>query len=175
LTKCAQSARLRRPWRAERRAEKEKKMRQVLFAAALSINGVAFAQAQTSDTSAQQQSTQPADNSAQTASPSSQTQQQADERGQTAQQPGGQTVNDPSQASGQAGVTQQGTDPNGQANPPAGTDQMPTQGTSPARSDDSSGAMPPRATTTDYPPCSRTVTDSCVQTYERGVRRRPRR
>jgi len=26
----------------------------------------------------------------------------------------------------------------------------------------------------NYPPCSRTVTDSCIQTYERGVRR-PRR
>jgi hypothetical protein len=23
----------------------------------------------------------------------------------------------------------------------------------------------------NYPPCSRTVTDSCIQTYERGVRR----
>ena len=23
-----------------------------------------------------------------------------------------------------------------------------------------------------YPPCSRTVTDRCIQTYERGVRRR---
>jgi len=25
--------------------------------------------------------------------------------------------------------------------------------------------------TQDYPPCSRTITDKCVQTYERGVRR----
>ena len=33
----------------------------------------------------------------------------------------------------------------------------------------------PQAATQDYPACSRTVTDHCVQTYERGVRRRPRR
>lgn len=32
----------------------------------------------------------------------------------------------------------------------------------------------PQPATTDYPPCSRTVTDHCVQTYERGVAR-PRR
>jgi hypothetical protein len=29
----------------------------------------------------------------------------------------------------------------------------------------------PQAATGDYPPCSRTVTDHCIQTYERGVRR----
>jgi hypothetical protein len=27
----------------------------------------------------------------------------------------------------------------------------------------------------NYPPCSRAVTDSCIQTNERGMRRRPRR
>ena len=27
----------------------------------------------------------------------------------------------------------------------------------------------PEAATGDYPPCSRTVTDHCIQTYERGV------
>ena len=27
----------------------------------------------------------------------------------------------------------------------------------------------PQAATSDYPPCSRTVTDHCIQTYERGV------
>jgi len=30
----------------------------------------------------------------------------------------------------------------------------------------------PQAATENYPACSRTVTDHCVQTYERGVRRR---
>ena len=29
----------------------------------------------------------------------------------------------------------------------------------------------PMGAATDLPPCSRTVTDRCVQTYERGVRR----
>ena len=28
----------------------------------------------------------------------------------------------------------------------------------------------PQTATGDYPPCSRTVTDHCIQTYERGVR-----
>ena len=36
------------------------------------------------------------------------------------------------------------------------------------------GARPaPQPATENYPACSRTVTDNCVQTYERGVRRRP--
>ena len=32
----------------------------------------------------------------------------------------------------------------------------------------------PQPATENYVACSRTVTDNCVQTYERGVRRRPR-
>jgi hypothetical protein len=32
----------------------------------------------------------------------------------------------------------------------------------------------PQPATETYPACSRTVTDNCVQAYERGVRRRPR-
>lgn len=118
-------------------------MRTILFAAALTMGSVAFAQ------------TQP------TTSPEP-----------TPQQPSGETVDDPSQATGPEGVTQQGTVPDGQATAPPGTNQMPMQGTSPMMSSDSNIAMTPRAATTDYPPCSRTVTDSCVQTYERG--RRPR-
>ena len=62
---------------------------------------------------------------------------------QTTPQPSGQTVDDPSQSTGPRGITQQGTDPNGQVTPGA-----------------AAGV---------YPPCSRTVTDSCIQTYERGV------
>jgi len=61
-----------------------------------------------------------------------------------AQQPSGVTVDDPSQSQGPRGVTQQGTVPDNMSAPAGG-----------------------------YPPCSRTVTDSCTQTYERG--RRPRR
>jgi len=81
----------------------------------------------------------------------------------------GNTVADQSQASGPQGVTQQGTDPDGQACTPAGFNA-------------NSSAYPPcgapgstTATTgagTTPPPCSRTVTDGCIQTYERGVRRR---
>jgi hypothetical protein len=38
------------------------------------------------------------------------------------------------------------------------------------------GAFASRPAAGEYPPCSRTVTDGCTQTYERGVRRsRPRR
>ena len=95
---------------------------------------------------------------------------------QTTEQPSGETVDDPSQATGPEGVTQQGTDPEGQAVPPPGT----TEGVS--GSPDAAGpavpvanpqaAFTPRPATTDYPACSKTVTDSCVQTYEK--RRRPR-
>ena len=37
-------------------------------------------------------------------------------------------------------------------------------------------SQPPAPTTAlgDYPPCTRTVTDHCIQTYERGVRARRR-
>ena len=92
-------------------------MKTLLFAAALTISGVAVAQSTTTNS-------QP-----------------------TTTQPSGETVDDPSQSTGPRGVTQQGTVPDGQTRA-AG----------------------------DYPPCSRTVTDSCVQTYERGVRgSRPRR
>ena len=35
---------------------------------------------------------------------------------------------------------------------------------------DASSPPAPMAADTSYPPCSRTVTDNCVQTYERGRR-----
>ena len=74
----------------------------------------------------------------------------------------GNTVDDPAQSMGPRGVTQQGTDPDGQAcTPPgynAGATSYPTCPGAPA----APGSLPP---------CSKTVTDSCVQAYERGVRR----
>src|SRR4028119_1552217 len=71
-------------------------MRSILFAAALSISGIAYAQTQgTSD--------QPATEDA---------------------QPSGGKGDDPPQATGPQGVPQQGTDPQGQATAPAGTNQM---------------------------------------------------
>ena len=92
----------------------------------------------------------------------------------TTGQPSGVTVDDPSQATGPQGVTQQGTDPNGQASAPAGTN-MGVQGTGPAvPMADQGAAFTPRAAAGEYPPCSRTVTDSCIQTYERGSRPRGR-
>lgn len=79
----------------------------------------------------------------------------------------GNTVSDPSQASGPRGVTQQGTDPEGQACTPAGFNQgaggYPPCGATGTTTSTGAGAAPP--------PCSRTVTDGCIQTYERGVRR----
>ncbi|HEX9931582.1 MAG TPA: hypothetical protein VGB08_01935 [Allosphingosinicella sp.] len=94
----------------------------------------------------------------------------------------GNTVADQSQASGPQGITQQGTDPNGQAcTPPgfnAGSSAYPTCGAGAGAgggTTDTTGAAGTTGTTgvgTTPPPCSRTVTDGCIQTYERGVRRR---
>lgn len=86
----------------------------------------------------------------------------------------GNTVSDPSQSTGPRGITQQGTDPDGQAVAPPGTNQ-PVNAPPGARvvpADNQSAAFAPRPATAEYPPCSKTVTDGCVQTYERGVRRR---
>lgn len=91
---------------------------------------------------------------------------------QPTDQPSGQTVDDPSQATGPAGVTQQGTVPNGMATPPPGTNEMPMAAPAPMAMPMQSNmpaAMSPPAG--GYPACSRTVTDRCTQTYERGVRR----
>ena len=64
------------------------------------------------------------------------------------------------------GITQQRTDPEGQARTPAGWNS--TQG-------GMTGQMGYRGqggpTTGEYPACSRNVTDNCIQLYERGVRR----
>ncbi|HYG48278.1 MAG TPA: hypothetical protein VD846_10100 [Allosphingosinicella sp.] len=84
----------------------------------------------------------------------------------------GNTVSDPSQASGPRGVTQQGTDPDGQACTPAGfnagTTGYPPCGTDNAGTGTSTASG---ASTANPPPCSKTVTDGCIQAYERGVRR----
>jgi hypothetical protein len=81
----------------------------------------------------------------------------------------GNTVSDPSQSSGPRGVTQQGTDPEGQpCTPPgynAGVSAYPPCGATGTTEGPATGtdtASPPR--------CSKTVTDRCIQAYERGVR-----
>jgi len=64
------------------------------------------------------------------------------------------------------GITQQGTNPDGQACTPAGFNQGTT-------GYPQCGAMPGnQMSSTSPPPCSRTVTDGCIQTYERGMRPR---
>jgi hypothetical protein len=86
--------------------------------------------------------------------------------GGTAFAQSGNTVADQSQSSGPQGVTQQGTDPDGQACTPAGFN----AGTNAYQPCGAGGATSGGAGATP-PPCSRTVTDGCVQTYERGMRR----
>jgi hypothetical protein len=71
-----------------------------------------------------------------------------------------------------AGVTQQGTVPSGIATPPPGTNEPPTQVPAGTPMPDQSAAFTPQAAPTEYPPCSRTVTDRCIQTYEKKGRRR---
>ena len=78
-------------------------------------------------------------------------------------QPSGETVSDPSLSTGPRGVTQQNTDPEGQACAPAGFNQ--------GASSYPTCAGTPAASSTTPPRCSRTVTDNCIQAYERGVRR----
>jgi hypothetical protein len=58
----------------------------------------------------------------------------------------------------------------------AGTGQSDTMGQGSSMGQSGTAGMSGPATAGNYPPCSRTITDSCIQTYERGVRRsRPRR
>jgi hypothetical protein len=89
--------------------------------------------------------------------------------------PSGETTTDGTQPGD--GVTQQGTDPNGQAVAPEGTNQpldVPP-GAVVVPNPDQAAAFTPKPATTTYPPCSKTVTDGCVQTYERGVARKKHR
>lgn len=116
-------------------------MKSIILAAALSVSGVALAQTATPT----QDTAQSVTTTQTTTQPmaTTQTSAQPTTTTQTTPQPSGQTVDDPSQSTGPRGVTQQGTVPSGQSSGASGG---------------------------DYPPCSRTVTDSCIQTYEKGVR-----
>jgi hypothetical protein len=121
-------------------------MKTLLFAAALALSGAAIAQ--TAPTS-----------------------------------PAGNTVEDPDQSSGPRGVTQQGTDPDGQACTPAGfnagaggyaacSGDMGAATSGGMAGGTAAGTASGGAMAGSMPACSRTVTDRCTQTYERGVRRR---
>lgn len=54
---------------------------------------------------------------------------------------------------------------------PSGFNQAPGQNGVGGPYVDPSQPPAPQAATGDYPPCSRTVTDHCIQTYERGIGR----
>ena len=83
-----------------------------------------------------------------------------------AQQPSGNTVPDPSMSMGPRGITQQGTNPEGQACTPQGFN-MNASAYPPC-----SAMTPMPANIEDYPPCTKQNADRCRQTYERGIRRR---
>jgi len=68
------------------------------------------------------------------------------------------------------GVTQQGTVPSGEAAAPPGTNEPPTTVPAGTTVPDPNAALAPQPATTTYPPCSRTITDRCIQTYERRKR-----
>jgi hypothetical protein len=71
------------------------------------------------------------------------------------------------------GITQQGTDPSGQATPPPGANEplAVPPGAVVVPNPNQQAVFTPQPAQKEYPPCSKTVTDGCVQTYERGVRR----
>jgi len=119
---------------------KESAMKIVMFAAAaLSMSGIALAQ-----------------DSGAAAPPA------------TTDQPSGVTTTNGNEPGN--GLTQQGTDPSGQGVAPPGTNQpvVVPPGAVVVPNPNQAAAFTPQAATTDYPPCSKTVTDHCVQTYERG-------
>jgi len=68
------------------------------------------------------------------------------------------------------GVTQQGTVPSGQAVAPPGTNEPPMTVPAGTAVPDQNAALTPQPATTSYPPCTRTITDRCIQTYERRKR-----
>jgi hypothetical protein len=123
-------------------------MRILLFAAALSVSGIALAQ----------ETTEPA---------------AAPDAVQTPVSPSGPGTdpNGPNNPPGD-GVTQQGTDPNGSAVAPPGANEplAVPPGAVVVSNPNQAAVFTPQQATTDYPACSKTVTDRCVQTYERGRR-----
>ncbi len=124
-------------------------MRTILLAAALSVSSLAMAQTPDTDMTTDTEIS-PADTSSDTSGDAA-TSSQGDTSG--------------------TGVTQQGTVPSGVGMPPPGTNEpvvappgavvVPTNQAAP---------FAPKPAATEYPPCSKTVTDACIQTYERGVR-----
>lgn len=75
-----------------------------------------------------------------------------------------------------SGVTQQGTDPQGTAVTPPGANEAPVVAPvgDPALAVPQQAPFTPQPPQSDYPACSKSVTDRCTQIYERGARK-PRR
>jgi hypothetical protein len=115
-------------------------MRTALFAAALLASGAAFAQ--TSDPGMSTTATPPAPATSPVVMPDNSAP-RVDNNGNT-------VISDPAHA-------------------PAGFNQAPGMNGVGGPYVDPSQPPAPEAATSDYPPCSRTVTDHCTQTYERGV------
>jgi hypothetical protein len=86
----------------------------------------------------------------------------------TAPAPSGEAMPMPSPAEG---VTQQGTVPSGEAVAPPGTNEPPMTVPAGTPVPDQNAALAPQPATTSYPPCTRKVTDRCIQTYERKNKR----
>lgn len=131
-------------------------MKALIFAAAALTAGTAFAQVQTTPPAPPAPATPPMES-------------QAAPSAAEMQQPSGVTTTDGTVPGD--GITQQQTDPQGVAVAPPGTNQRPVNpnvDVVPAMNQQT--AFTPRPATGPYPPCSRTVTDGCVQTYERGPR-----
>lgn len=156
-------------------------MRKLIFVAALSMSGIALAQNQPAPQEEPTEPTEEAQMAPEAAqppanAPAAQTPMQPTDMPPATEnmEPSGRTVSDQSQSTGPQGITQQGTDPNGTAMPPAGTNQPPQMMSPGMAAPNQNAAFTPRPAAGEYPPCSRTVTDGCTQTYERGVRR-PRR
>lgn len=118
-------------------------MRTILLAAALSIGGMATAQTTTTSGTAQADA--------------------------TVGSPDGTDPNARNVPPGD-GITQQGTNPEGQAVAPPGANQTitPIPGATIVPAPNQEAVFAPKPASEDYPSCSSTVTDGCVQRYERG-------
>jgi hypothetical protein len=115
-------------------------MKKLLFAAALFVSGAAIAQ--TTDTT-MQPAPAPADSATSPVVMPDNTAPRVDNNGNT-------VISAPAVA-------------------PAGFNQAPGMNGVGGPYVDASQPAPTTTATGDYPPCSRTVTDHCIQTYERGV------
>lgn len=155
-------------------------MKTILFAAVLSVSGIALAQTTTDPQSTTPAPTDPmpVDGTDQMATGQTGTE---DATGQTPTPgapmvdpgmttPSGVTTDDGTMPGD--GMTQQGTDPNSMGvAPPMANQPWSNTGAGTVPAANQSEAFTPRPAGTEYPACSRTVTDGCVQTYERGRQR----